>query len=106
MNNLRIKKGDTVMVNSGVDKGKKGKILESLPKDNKVVVEGVNVRTKHKKPRKAGEAGGLVKVEVGIDASKINLYCDKCKKGVRAKVTVKKDGSKVRVCAKCGEELK
>ena len=60
MNNLHIKKGDTVMINSGADKGKKGKVLEVLPKNNKVVVEGINIRSKHTKPRKAGEAGGIL----------------------------------------------
>ena len=106
MNNLHIKKGDTVMINSGADKGKKGKVLEVNPKDNKVVVEGVNVRTKHTKPRRAGEAGGIVKSEVAINASKANLFCDKCGKGTRVKSSIKKDGTKVRVCAKCGEEIK
>ena len=106
MNNLHVKKGDTVMINSGSDKGKKGKVLEVLPKDNKIVVEGVNVRTKHTKPRRAGEAGGIVKVEGAIHASKANVLCSKCGKGVRTKVEIKKDGTKIRVCAKCGEEIK
>lgn len=106
MNNIHVKKGDTVMVNSGADKGKKGKVLKAMPSDNKVVVEGVNVRTKHVKPRKQGEAGGIVKAEVAINASKVNVYCDKCKKGVRIKHEEKKDGTKVRVCAKCGSEIK
>ena len=64
MNNLHIKKGDTVMINSGADKGKKGKVLEVNPKDNSVVVEGVNVRTKHTKARRPGEAGGIVKLKL------------------------------------------
>ena len=106
MNNLHVKKGDTVMINSGADKGKKGKVLEVLPKDNKVVVEGVNVRSKHTKPRTAGEPGGILKSEVAINASKANLYCSKCGKGVRTKVDTKKDGTKVRVCSKCGNEIK
>ena len=106
MNNLHIKKGDTVMINSGADKGKKGKVLEVNPKDNKVVVEGVNIRSKHTKPRRAGEAGGIVKVEGAINASKANPFCSKCGKGTRVKSSVKKDGTKVRVCAKCGEEIK
>ena len=106
MNNLHIKKGDTVMINSGADKGKKGKVLEVNPKDTKVVVEGVNIRSKHTKPRRAGEAGGIIKAEVAINASKANPFCAKCGKGVRVKSGVKKDGTKVRVCAKCGEEIK
>ena len=106
MNNLHVKKGDTVMINSGADKGKKGKVLKVSPKDNKIVVEGVNVRTKHTKPRKAGEAGGIMKVETAFNASKANVFCPKCGKGVRTKVEIKKDGTKIRVCAKCNEELK
>lgn len=106
MNNLHIKKGDTVVINSGADKGKKGKVLEVLPKDNKVVVEGVNLRSKHTKPKAAGELGGIIKAEVAINASKANLFCSKCGKGVRTKVEVKKDGTKVKVCAKCGSEIK
>lgn len=106
MNNLHIKKGDTVMINSGIDKGKKGKVLEVLPKDNKVVVEGVNIRSKHTKPKAAGEPGGILKSEVAINASKANLYCSKCGKGVRTKLGIKKDGTKVRVCSKCGSEIK
>ena len=106
MNNLHIKKGDTVMINSVVDKGKKGKVLGVNPKDNKIIVEGVNVRSKHTKPKKAGEAGGIIKAEVPFYASKANPFCTKCEKGTRVKIEVKKDGSKVRVCSKCGEEIK
>ena len=106
MNNMHVKKGDIVMVNSGADKGKKGKVLKASPKDNKVVVEGVNVRSKHTKPRKAGEQGGIIKAEVAINASKVNLYCDKCGKGTRTKTEISKDGAKVRVCSKCGTEIK
>ena len=106
MNNLHVKKGDTVVINAGADKGKKGKVLEAFPKENKIVVEGVNVRTKHVKPRKAGEPGGIIKAEVAINASKANPLCSKCGKGVRTKTLVKKDGSKARTCAKCGTEIK
>lgn len=106
MSNMHVKKGDVVVVNAGTDKGTKGKVLEAMPKQNKVVVEGVNVRTKHVKPRRAGEAGGLVKSELAINASKVNLYCSKCDAPRRAKMEIKKDGTKVRVCTKCGTEFK
>lgn len=106
MNNMHVKKGDMVMVNSGADKGKKGKVLKASPKDNKVIVEGVNVRSKHTKPRKAGEQGGIIKAEVAINASKVNLFCDKCGKGTRTKTVVQNDGTKVRVCSKCNNEIK
>jgi len=105
MNNMHVKKGDTVMVNSGNDKGVKGEVLKAMPKDNKVVVKGVNVRKKHMKPRKQGEAGGIIESEVAINASKVNLYCSKCGKGVRIRYEDKKDGKKVRVCSHCGKEL-
>ncbi|MBQ9279631.1 MAG: 50S ribosomal protein L24 [Clostridia bacterium] len=106
MSSMHVKKGDTVVVNSGSDKGKKGKVLVAYPKTNKVLVEGVNVRSKHTKPKKAGEAGGIVKSEVAINASKVNVLCSKCGKGVRTKIEIAKDGTKTRVCAKCGAEIK
>lgn len=105
MNNMHVKKGDTVMVNAGNDKGAKGEVLKAMPKENKVIVKGVNVRKKHMKPRKQGEAGGIIEVEIAIPASKVNVYCSKCGKGVRVKYNVKADGKKVRVCASCGKEL-
>ena len=102
---IKLRVDDTVIVNSGVDAGKKGKILKVLRADNKVVVQGVNVRTKHTKPRRQGEQGGIVKVESPIHISKVNYYCDKCGKGVKLGVQVK-DGKKIRVCRKCNTEIK
>ena len=105
MKKLAVRKGDTVIVGSGDDKGKKGKVLEVSPKEGKVIVEGVNIVSKHVRPRKQGEEGGIGKVEGAFYASKVNLYCEKCGKGVRAGHKVLEDGKKVRVCAKCGEIL-
>ena len=109
---LHVKKDDTVIVISGDDKGKKGKIVEVSPKEGKIIVEGVNIVSKHVKPRKQGETGGIVKVEGAMYASKVQLYCAKCGKGVRVKTiveTVVENGKKVRkttrVCAKCGAQL-
>ena len=102
---IKLRVDDTVIVNSGVDAGKKGKILKVLRADNKVIVQGVNVRTKHTKPRRQGEQGGIVKVESPIHVSKVNYYCDKCGKGVKLGVQVK-DGKKIRVCRKCNTEIK
>ena len=102
---LAVRKGDTVIVGSGDDKGKKGKVLEVSPKEGKVIVEGVNIVSKHVRPRKQGEEGGIVKVEGAFYASKVILYCDKCGKGVRVAHKVLEDGKKARVCAKCGEIL-
>lgn len=101
---LHVKKDDTVVVISGDDKGKKGKVLTVSPSERKVIVDGVNIVTKHAKPRKQGEAGGILKVEGAIYADKVQLYCAKCDKATRAAhKTV--DGKKVRVCVKCGTEL-
>ena len=103
MEKLHVKKDDTVVVVSGDDKGRKGKVLETSPKEGKVIVKGVNIVTRHVKPRKQGDQGGIVKVEGAMYASKVMLYCPKCDKGVRVRIAFKddKDGKKkkVRVCA-------
>ena len=106
MNSMHVKKGDTVMVNSGSYKGVKGEVLRAIPSQNRVVVKGVNIRKKHMKPRKQGEAGGIIEMELPISASNVNVYCDKCKKGVRIGYKENSKGEKVRVCAKCGSEIK
>jgi len=101
---MNIKKNDTVIVLSGKDKGKKGKVLVAMPSENKVIVEGVNVATCHTKPRKQGETGGIVKRETPIRTCKVALYCEKCGKGVR--VGHKIDGDKkTRICRSCGAEI-
>ena len=102
---MKIKKGDTVQVLSGNDKGKKGEVLEVIPKDSKVVVKGVNVRKKHIKPRKQGEEGGIIPVECAINSSKVNVVCPKCGKSTRVEYKVEND-KKVRTCKKCGAEIK
>ena len=104
MSTMKIKKGDTVKVIAGKDKDKEGKVIAVDPKNNKVTVENINMVTKHAKPRRQGETGGIVKVEGALYADKVQLYCEKCGKGVRAKHKIV-DGKKVRVCAKCGENL-
>ena len=101
---MNIRKDDKVVVLSGKDKGKQGKILVSDPKAMKVIVEGVNVATKHQKPRKQGEEGGIIKVETPIYAAKVQLVCPKCGKGTRVGHKIA-DGKKVRVCKKCGAEI-
>ena len=101
---MNIKRDDKVVVLSGKDKGKQGKILTADPKAAKVIVEGVNVATKHQKPRKQGEEGGIIKVETPIYASKVQLVCPKCGKATRVGHKIV-DGKKVRVCKKCGAEI-
>ena len=102
---MKIKKGDNVQVLSGNDKGKTGEVLEVIPKTQKVVVKGVNVRKKHVKPRKQGEEGGIIPVECSIHSSKVNVVCPKCGKTTRVGYKVEGD-SKVRICKKCGAKLK
>ncbi len=105
MTKMSIKKGDTVVVLSGKDKGKKGPVLEVMPKDGKVIVEKVNVATCHTKPRKQGEQGGILKKEIPMYACKVQRVCPKCDKATRPAHKVLADGKKVRVCKKCGAEI-
>lgn len=101
---FKIKKDDTVMVLSGKDRGKQGKVIACYPKTGKVMVEGINVLTKHTKPRRQGETGGRIETEGAIYASKVIPVCPKCNKTTR--VAYKIDGDKkIRVCKKCGESL-
>ena len=95
---MNIRRDDTVIVLSGDDKGVKGKVIAVSPKEDKVIVEKVNMIHKHVKPRKQGEAGGIIDAEGAIYASNVALYCPDCKKGVRVHVEVV-DGKKVRVCS-------
>ena len=105
MKNMSIRKDDTVIVLSGKDKGKKGKVLTVMPKDGKVIVEKVNVISRHQKPRKQGEEGGIIKREAPIYACKVMRVCPKCDKPTRPANKTLADGKKVRVCKKCGAEI-
>ena len=102
---MNIKKGDTVKILSGNDKGKTGEVLEIIPKTEKIVVKDVNVRKKHVKPRKQGEEGGIISVECAIHSSKANVVCPKCGKATRIGYSIEKN-EKVRVCRKCGTKIK
>ena len=102
MNKLHVRKDDTIVVLSGKDKGKQGKVLETSPKENKVIVEGINMVTKHVKPRHQGEAGGIVKAEGAMYASKVMVVCPSCGKPTRLAHKILSDGTKVRICKKCG----
>ena len=104
MARMHIKTGDTVIVLSGDDKGVKGEVIAVSPEEGKVIVKGANIIHKHVKPRRQGEAGGIVDAEGAIYASKVMLYCPKCDKGVRVR-HVDAAGAKGRFCAKCGESL-
>ena len=100
---MHIKKGDTVVVLSGKDKGKKGKVLAVFPKTSKAIVEGVNVASKHQKPRRQGEEGGIIKQEIAINACKLMHVCSKCNEATRIGRKVLDDGSIVRYFKKCNE---
>ena len=108
MAKLHIKKDDTVVVLSGADKGTKGTVIAVSPEEGKVIVSGVHVVSKHTKARRQGEASQILKTEGAIYASKVQLVCPKCDKGVRTKVQFVTKGDKqvkVRVCTKCGAEI-
>ena len=105
MNKMSIKKNDTVIVLSGKDKGKQGKVLEAMPADRKVIVEGINIVSRHTKPRKQGEEGGILKKEAAIYACKVQKVCPKCNKPTRPAHKMLADGKKVCVCKKCGAEI-
>ena len=108
MEKLHIKKDDTVVVISGDDKGTRGKVIAASPEEGKVIVAGVHTVSKHTKARRQGETSQIIKTEGAIYASKVQLVCPKCDKGVRTKVGYKTVGGKevkVRLCAKCGQEI-
>lgn len=100
---MHVKKGDTVQVISGRDKGKVGEILRTLPKVSQVIVKGVNVKTKHVKPRQEGESGQIATFEAPISSSNVMLYSEKQKVASRVGYTVTEDGRKVRILKKTGE---
>jgi len=101
---MHVRKGDTVVVLSGGDKGKDGKILSADPNSGKLIIEGISMAKRHKKPRKQGEPGGIIKIETPIYASKVMRVCPKCNKPTRHAVQgTGKD--KVRVCKKCSAEI-
>lgn len=103
-NKVHVKTGDTVVVLSGKDKGKQGKVLQVSPKEGKVIVEGVNVVTKHVKPRKYGETGGIVKAEGALYACKVALVCPHTNKPTRIGHQIV-DGKKVRISKKSGKPI-
>ena len=102
---VHVKSNDEVIVISGKDKGVKGKVLSVSPKSGRVTVEGVAMVTKHQKSRAQGQPGGIIRKEAAIDASNVMLVCQKCGKPSRAGHKVLENGSKVRVCKKCGEQI-
>lgn len=103
MNKIHVKKDDMVVILSGKEKGKKGKVLATSPKERKIIVEGLNMVTKHVKPRKQGDPGGIIKAEGAMYASKAMLVCPACGKPTRLAHKILADNTKTRACKKCGE---
>ena len=101
---MNVKKNDTVVVLSGKDKGKRGKVLSVDPKTRKVVVEKINMASRHQKPRRQGEEGGIIQKEIPLYASKVMTVCPKCSKPTRVAHKIE-GGKKVRVCKHCGAEI-
>lgn len=102
---LHVKKGDTVIVLSGKDKGKKGKVLAAYPQEGRVLVEGVNIVTKHRKPTPSMQQGGIVKQEAPIYAAKVMLVCPACKQPTRVASRLLDNGERVRACKQCEENI-
>ena len=104
INKMNVKKGDTVQVITGKDKGQTGKVITVLPKEGKVEVEKVNMVSRHVKARKQGDESGIIQKEAPLYASKVMLFCPKCNRGVRSGRKVEGD-KKVRVCKRCGAQI-
>ncbi|MGR6837439.1 50S ribosomal protein L24 [Syntrophomonas erecta] len=102
---MHIKKGDIVLVTTGKDAGKKGKVLRVVPKDKRVVVEGVNRVKRHQKPSRAIPQGGILKMEAPLNASNVMVVCGKCNKPTRVGHKLLNNDEKVRICKNCGEVL-
>ncbi|MEJ6949572.1 50S ribosomal protein L24 [Natronospora cellulosivora (SeqCode)] len=101
----KLIKGDTVEVISGKDRGKRGKILKLLPKDKRVIVEGINILHRHMKPTQEMPQGGITENEGPVDISNVQLVCPRCDEKARVGIDQLDDGKKVRTCKKCGEDV-
>ncbi len=102
---MNIRKDDTVLVTSGKYRGKKGKVVRAMPALNRIVVQGVNLRKRHRRPSKDLPQGGIVEAEGPIDRSNVLLVCPKCSKPTRIGARKLEDGKKTRICKKCGEAI-
>lgn len=101
---MKVKKGDNVLVISGKDKGRTAKIVKAFPKELSILVEGINMKSKHVKPKRQGEQGQVVKVAAPIDVSDVKFLCPKCGKAARLGYKIEKD-KKFRICKKCNSEV-
>lgn len=101
---MKIKKGDTILVTAGKDKGKTGKVFRAFPKEGGILVEGINLRKKHIRPKKEGEKGQIVQMPAVLDVSNVKIICSKCGKATRVGYKVE-NGEKKRICKKCKQEI-
>jgi len=101
---MKIKKGDMVLIISGKDRGKKGKILKTFPAEHKILVEGINLRKKHQRSKKTGEKGQIITLPAPINISNAKLICPKCGKPARIGYKIV-ENKKYRICKKCGQEI-
>lgn len=102
---MKVKKGDNVMIITGKDRGKNGKILNVFPQKNRVVVEGLNLVKKRVRPRKQGEKGQTINMPASLNASNVMIICKNCGKNTRIGYKILEDKNKIRICRKCGEEI-
>jgi large subunit ribosomal protein L24 len=102
---MHIRRGDTVIATAGKDKGKTGKVLKIFPKENRLIVEGINYIKKHTRKTREEQTGGIIQKEGPIDISNLMLFCKKCNRPTRVGKTVLKDDRKERICKKCGETI-
>ncbi len=101
---MKVKKNDTVLIISGKYRGRKGKILKAFPKKDKVLIEGVNLRKKHQKPKKTGDKGEIIEIPAPIHISNVKIICPKCKKATRIGCRIE-GGEKYRICKKCDKTI-
>ena len=101
---MKIKKGDTILVIAGKDKGRKARVIKALPRENKIIGEGINIKKKHIKPKREGEKGQVIEMPAPFDASNVKIICPKCGKPTRVGYRIE-GKRKYRVCKKCGAEI-
>ncbi|MBM4446423.1 MAG: 50S ribosomal protein L24 [Chloroflexi bacterium] len=102
---MKVRKNDTVLVIAGKDRGKKGKVRKALPKNDKVIVEGVNMIKRHSRARGAARQAGIIELEAPLDVSNVMLVCNKCNKPARVGIRFLEDGRKARICRSCHEVI-
>jgi large subunit ribosomal protein L24 len=101
---MKIKKGDNVLITAGKDKGRTGKIMKAIPRELKVLVEGINLKKKHVRPKRDGEKGQIVEIPAALDVSNVKMICPKCGKATRVGYKIEKE-VKNRICKKCKQAI-